>query len=324
MRASGSNHAGGSAVSRWLIVTLSWLLGLTPAIAAEVCGSDGVAVQVLGSGGPELQGGRAASGYVVWINGKARVLVDVGAGVALRFAESGARVADLDLVLLSHLHADHTADLPALIESSWDQGRTRPLPLFGPDGSALMPSTVTLVRTLFDNTRGAYRYLGDLLSPRDRGPYKLRPMDVPAKRLQRKRVQATAGFGNERLRTASVPVLHGNTPALAWQVIAGAKRIVFTGDTNGEGGGLALLAHGADLMIVHHAIPEVAAGLPEIQLYMRPSTMGRIATDAEIKHLVLSHRMTRTLGREAETLNAIRLHYQGPVSLADDLACYKL
>ncbi len=308
-------------MSRWLIAVLWSLLGLAPASATDVCGDD-IAVQVLGSGGPELQGGRAASGYTVWIDGKARVLVDLGPGAALRFAESGATVADLDVVLLSHVHADHTADLPALIESSWGRGRTRPLPLFGPDGSALMPSTVTLVRTLFDTTRGAYRHLGDVLSPRDRGPYKLRPLDVPTKRAQRKGPRVAAGFSNERVHTASVPVVHGNTPTLAWQVSVGDKRIVFSGDTNDQGGGLALLARGADLMILHHAIPE-AASLTEAQLYMRPSTMGRIAADAGVKHLVLSHRTTRTLGREAETVKAIRQYYQGPISLADDLTCYK-
>jgi ribonuclease BN (tRNA processing enzyme) len=307
-------------VSRWLAAILLSLLGIAPA-SAEVCG-DGVALQVLGSGGPELQGARAASGYTVWIDGKARVLVDVGAGVALRFAESGATMADLDVILLSHVHADHTADLPALIQSSWGQGRTRPLPLFGPEGSAVMPSTVTLVRTLFDNTRGAYRHLGDLLSPRDRGPYKLRPLDVPAKRLQRKGVRVSAGFGNERLRTASAPVVHGDTPAVAWQVIAGDKRIVFAGDTNDAGGGLPLLARGADIMVLHHAILETASP-QDTQLYMRPSTMGRIAAEAGVKQLVLSHRMVRTLGQEAETLKAIRQHYAGPVSLADDLACFK-
>lgn len=306
---------------RWLIAALCWLPGLAPA-AAPLCGAEGVAVQVLGSGGPELQNGRAASGYVVWLDGRARALVDAGPGVALRFMESGAQVADLDVVLLSHVHADHAADLPALFASSWEQGRKRPLPLFGPEGSASTPSTVTLVRTLFDSTRGAYRHLGDLLSPRDRGPYKLRPLDVPAKRLQRKGVRITPGFGNERLRTASVPVTHGRVPAVAWQVIAGDKRIVFSGDASGDDPGLALLARGADLMIVHHAIAE--AGAPsETELYMRPSTMGRIAGEAQIKHLVLSHRTTRTLGRENETLDAIRRHFQGPVSLADDLGCYK-
>ena len=50
------------------------------------CGAKGVAVQVLGSGGPEMRG-RASSSYIVWLDGKARVLVDSGGGSALRFGE---------------------------------------------------------------------------------------------------------------------------------------------------------------------------------------------------------------------------------------------
>ncbi len=79
----------------------------------------GGAVQVLGSGGPELADKRASSSYLVWIGGKPRVLVDIGGGAALRFGESGATVSDLDVILLTHLHVDHTADLPALINASF-------------------------------------------------------------------------------------------------------------------------------------------------------------------------------------------------------------
>lgn len=306
-------------MSRWLLALLCAMPGLAGA-AATTCGTQGVAVQVLGSGGPELPGGRAASGYVVWIDGKARALVDVGPGTALRFAESGARLADLDVVLVSHVHAGHTADLPALIEASWREERSRPLPLFGPEGNATTPSTVTLVRTLFDNTRGAYRYLGDVLSPRDRGPFKLRPLDVPAKRVQRKGARVTQGFANERLRTASVPVAHGKVPALAWQVSVGDKRIVFGGDAS-DGEGLSLLPRGADLMILHHAVPEGATA-PDTDLYMAPSALARVAANAQAKQLVLSHRTSRTLGRETENLDAVQKHYAGPVRLADDLSCY--
>jgi hypothetical protein len=36
-------------------------------------------------------------------------------------------------------------------------------------------------------------------------------------------------------------VIHGAFPALAWRVEMGGKRIVFSGDTNGEGEGLTKL-----------------------------------------------------------------------------------
>ncbi len=310
-----------------LVPGLLGLMWLSTA-AAQTCGTAPVQVQVLGSGGPELQDRRASSGYLVWIEGKPRVLVDIGGGAALRFGESGATVSDLDVILLTHLHADHTADLPALVKSSFFEDRARPLPLYGPGGNKFMPSTVTFVRTLFDSVRGAYRYLGDFLNPLARGGYKLQPQDVrpPAGKLKANRKagdETMYPFANERLRASAVPVTHGNLPALAWRLDAGGKSMVFSGDTNGRGEQLGRLAQGADLLVAHNAVPEGASGV-ERDLHMPPSVIGRIAQQAQIKQLVLSHRMRRTLGKEDESLAAIRRHYAGPAQFANDLDCYTL
>jgi hypothetical protein len=53
-----------------LLIALDALL--TAAQAGTKCTGKGVEVQVLGSGGPEVQDKRASSSYVVWRNGKAR------------------------------------------------------------------------------------------------------------------------------------------------------------------------------------------------------------------------------------------------------------
>jgi hypothetical protein len=66
------------------LVTLSINCPFVPWADAQTCGGEGVAVQVLRSGGPELQDKRASSSYLVWQDGQARVLVDVGGGSALR------------------------------------------------------------------------------------------------------------------------------------------------------------------------------------------------------------------------------------------------
>jgi ribonuclease BN (tRNA processing enzyme) len=57
---------------------------------------------------------------------------------------------------------------------------------------------------------------------------------------------------------------------------------------------------------------------------MPPSVIGRIAAEATVKQLVLSHRMQRTLGRETETQAIIARHYAGPSVFADDLDCFAL
>ena len=281
----------------------------------QSCGATGVAVQVLGSGGPELQDKRASTSYLIWEDGRARVMVDAGGGSALRFGESGAQMSQLDVFLFTHFHVDHSGDFPALVFSSWFEDRKRPLPVYGPEGNEYMPSTTEFVSDLFSDPHGAWRYLSELVEPGTGGSYQLQPHDVAG--------SATPAlvFRNAGMAVYAVRVIHGVFPALAWRVEMGGKRIVFSGDTNGEGEGLTQLAMNADLFVAHNAVPEGATGL-ERRLHMPPFVIGEIAANAHVKQLVLSHRMLRTLGKEKETESEIRRRYSGPITFANDLDCF--
>ena len=162
----------------WLIIVLLLLMASVPSAASQTCGSQGIAVQVLGSGGPELQDKRASSSYLVWVDGQAKALIDAGGGSALRFGESGAQMSQLDVILFSHFHVDHSADFSALIKSSWFEDRSRPLPIYGPSGNDFMPSTTEFVSDFFGGKRGVYRYLSELLDPGEDGSYKMQPHNV--------------------------------------------------------------------------------------------------------------------------------------------------
>lgn len=308
-------------LSSHFVYFVSLLLGCTAWRSAagqpqpQACGAQGVAAQVLGSGGPELQDKRASSSYLVWEAGQARVLVDAGGGSALRFGESGATMSQLDVILFSHFHVDHSGDFAALIKSSWFEDRKRPLPIYGPPGNDFMPSTTEFVARFFGEKQGAYRYLSELLAAGEEGSYKMQP-----------HVVATASspvtvFRSGDLAVSAVRVVHDDVPALAWRIEVGGKALVFTGDTNGEGEGLVRLAANADLLIAHNAVPEGATGI-ERRLHMPPSVIGRVAQDARVKSLVLSHRMLRTLGREDQTQSEIKKRYSGPIAFANDLDCF--
>ena len=290
------------------------LLASFSSAESQPCGVRGVAVQVLGSGGPEMQDKRASSSYLIWQDGQARLLVDAGGGSALRFGESGAQMSQLDAILFSHFHVDHSADFAALVKSSWFEDRTRPLPVYGPPGNGFMPSTTEFVADLFGGERGAYRYLSDLFEPRERGSYKLQPHDVAGDAPRK------GAFRRDGLAAQPARVVHGGVPALAWRIEIAKAIVVFSGDTSGEGG-LAGLAAGADLFVAHNAVPEGATGV-ERNLHMPPSVIGEIAAGAHVKRLVLSHRMLRTLGKEDQTRTEIRKHYSGPQQFADDLDCF--
>lgn len=302
------------------LIALGLLLGLAgyaPVTHAARCSGRGIELQVLGSGGPETQDQRASSSYLIWRDGKARVLVDSGGGSALRFGQSGANMTDLDLVLFTHLHVDHSADFPALIKSSFFEDRDRALPVLGPPGNTQFPAVTEFINALFDPQRGAFRYLSDFL-PNGQGSYTIKPQTITLQMDQTQKVYST-----DTIAIWATPVVHGTVPALAWRVELGGVRIAFSGDTDGDHGQLATLARHADLFVAHNAVPEHVTGVAR-RLHMPPSVIGRIAAAAEVKQLVLSHRMLRTLGRETETLAAVAGHYHGPVEFADDLSCYSL
>src|ERR1700676_5645243 len=107
------------------------VLAIPSGASAQSCAAGPLTVQILGSGGPAINRERASSSYLLWIGGQARMLVDMGGGAYLRFGQSGAKLSDLALVAISHLHPDHVSDLPALLWLS-RQVRQETLPIVGP------------------------------------------------------------------------------------------------------------------------------------------------------------------------------------------------
>lgn len=281
--------------------------------AGAGCGDGGLSVQVLGSGGPELYPDRAATSYLIRVDGRDRLLVDLGAGAARRFAQAGGRMAQLDAIAFTHLHVDHSVDLPSLVKAAWFGKRTRPLPVLGPKGNRLMPGTRAFVDGLFGPT-GVYRYLQDFL-PGGEGPWQLDVREVAPGRAPR------AVYRSGPMSLLAVAVHHGPVPALAWRIDAAGRSIAISGDMNGDWHTLERLAAGVDILIAHHAVPEGARGVAR-RLHMPPSVIGAVAAAAGAGQLVLTHRMRRTLGNEGASLAAIREHYRGPVTFARDLQCF--
>lgn len=68
--------------------------------------------------------------------GGERWLIDCGEGTQRQLLRSGLGLVDLDLILLTHLHADHVLGLPGLIKTFGLRGRDRALRIVGPTGLA--------------------------------------------------------------------------------------------------------------------------------------------------------------------------------------------
>ena len=142
------------------------------------CEGEGVRLQVLGSGGPIADDGRASTGYLLWIDGKSRVLIDAGGGTFLRFGEAGAKFEDLDFVGLSHLHTDHSADFPALVKSGNFSPRMRALPMAGPDGVGASPALDGCLHAMLQPQTGAFADLASFHDATNHNPT-LVPREVP-------------------------------------------------------------------------------------------------------------------------------------------------
>ncbi len=292
-------------------LVLCLLLSYT-AMAEAQCQKDRVQLQVLGSGGPELDDGRASSSYLVWLDNKALALVDMGPGASVNFGRVAARLEDLKVMMLTHLHVDHSADLPAFVKGAFFSQRQNDLTLLGPEGNDLMPSTDQFVSRLFGR-EGAFSYLSNYVDPQQNSAFKLKTKSVT---LSSKEISYYP-IGKDMISSA-IPVHHGPIAAVAWRLDMAGCAITFSGDMNNEYQTLEKLALNSDILVMHNAVPESATGAAA-HLHMTPSKIGYIAEQAKVKQLVISHRMTRTLHNESNTRRQIKQSYRGPVSFANDL-----
>lgn len=80
---------------------------------------------VLGNTGPYPGPGGASSGYL-FAAADARIALDFGSGVLANLQKS-LDFTDLDMIICSHLHSDHIADLFVLRYALQEQGRQLPL-----------------------------------------------------------------------------------------------------------------------------------------------------------------------------------------------------
>src|SRR5579862_9581607 len=129
-----------------------------------------VELLVLGSGGPGAQG-RASSAYIISIDGAPRILIDAGPGSFTRLGEAHVDLDALGVVLLTHLHVDHAAELPGIIKArAVSAGHPVHFDVFGPTGRAAdkdvpaFPSTRRFMSLLFGSD-GVFAYLKDFAAP---------------------------------------------------------------------------------------------------------------------------------------------------------------
>ncbi len=297
------------------LITVAAALSISSGVTAKMAScSAPVALQILGSGGPLAEGSRAGSSAIVWIDGKAALLVDAGSGAFVRYGEAGAKFGDHQAILITHFHGDHVSDLAAILNSGGFAKRTAPLSVVGPAGNGAFPGVTEHLSALFHEKTGAFRYLSGFLDARFDLP-RLGPIEASIEK-------ASVVIDKPNIKVTAIPVKHGDVPSLGYLVEAGGKSIVFSGDQNFLSDGFVgtLKGRKPDILVAHNVIPE-GEGQPR-GLHRWPRSIGEMAAAIDPKTLVLSHNMKRALVKQTEGEVAIRTRYKGPLVVANDLDCF--
>lgn len=265
---------------------------------------------VLGSGGPRATG-RGETSYIVLIAGVPRVLVDAGSGAFVEIGKLNLDLDKMDVVLLTHLHIDHTADLPSVFNArSLSSDDPITFHVFGPDGGGEFPSTTKVLHLIFDRG-GIYEYQrGFGVEETINGKNLAIALNAPEKEI----------FTDGDLHVREIATHHGDCPSVGYRVEFKDESITFSGDMDASAlANLEQLAKDTDLLVVHAAIldpPDTPAIL--LTLHTPPKQLGIAAKNANAKHVLLSHIPPVVENRSADVLRSIHASYAGPVEFAHD------
>ncbi len=249
---------------------------------------------VLGSGTAIPTERRASPGLLLETGEGGAVLIDPGPGTLCRMAAQGVQVEDVDRVLITHHHPDHTLDIMALLfarRNPWLEPRLRKLRLVGPPGTR---DLYARMKNLYGAWGHSKKELLEIIEGRE-GP-----------------LPSSSGLSGTAYALDHTEISLGYRLDLTTGVLA------LSGDT-GPCDALEALGRNADLFLLECAIPDTFPAMPG---HMKPADAGRAASRAAPKKLVLYHLYPPVDAEKA--LVSVRRFYRGETSVAEDGSAFVL
>jgi ribonuclease BN (tRNA processing enzyme) len=230
----------------------------------------------------------------------------------LRIGEMQIDLDRVDTILLTHLHIDHTGDLPGFFKARTLTASASAIRfnVFGPAGAGLFPSTTKLLDLLFEKG-GAWEYQKTFGADEE-----IHGVDLPIDlNLPESRIVDVQG-----LRITAIATHHDDCPSVAYRVDYGGESVAFSGDMDASAlPNLIRLAKGCSLLVMHCAVLDPPKSPQQLYAFHTPPhKIGEAARDAGVKRLLLSHIAPDIEEASRAVLESIRASYKGPVSFAHD------
>jgi len=249
-----------------------------------------ITVTILGSGTcvPSLK--RSSCSVLMEVS-DSKLLFDSGPGTMRRLLEAGTTIFDISFIFYSHLHPDHTGELVTfLFATKYPDGNSRTTPLTIIAGRGFSAFYKKL-KNVYGNWIELAPGLLNIIDLDNTGPDSIRFYDFTVK---------------------SLPVEHTDE-SIAYRInSADGKSVVYSGDTDFSEN-LIALAKNADLLICESALPDDL----KVKGHLTPSLAGEIATQANVRKLVLTHFYPEC--DQADIERQCRKTWSGPLFLAEDL-----
>jgi len=106
----------------------------------EELGPEEIRVITLGSGMPMPRAKQAAAGFLIELGNGDKFIFDVGTGSFTTLYALGIPLDWMTKIFITHQHADHMGDLPTFWIYGMQNGRSKPLEVWGPGGGGMPES----------------------------------------------------------------------------------------------------------------------------------------------------------------------------------------